>query len=392
MKILNKIILFILIIAFVFSASIYYFYKTENEKRTFQMKELRVEKSVLLEKAIDVLGKSLYNYSYDYTYWDEMVSYVKTQNISWAKENIDFSLETFNSQAAWVFGKDFSLIHSVNTYKDNDINKFPLSKKQLAKMFSVNYFHHFFIKTKYGLMEIRTAPIQRGTDYDRVTTPSGYFIVGRVWDNSYLEEIKLLTQSQIELIVFDEKNLKSKIDSGTGVICYKSLKNDQNTPIAKIISKAEPLGVKESESIFLTQFAYTIVFAIVFVVLILLFLLKFINTPLKLISLGLSTGNMNLLKELKKGSNEFSELARVIDEFFIQKSDLINRINERNKAEETLKQHEELLHTLIDSMPDIVCFKDGEGRWLEANKFDLNLFELTNIDYKGKKRFRFGFI
>ncbi|MFH0736738.1 MAG: PAS domain S-box protein [bacterium] len=385
MKIQNKIILLILIIAFIFSASIYYFYKTENEKRSLQMKELRVEKSVLLEKAIDVLGKSLYNYSFDYTYWDEMVLYVKTRDLGWAKENIDLALETFNSQAAWVFDKNLSLIYTVNTYKDNDINNFPLLKKQLEKMFSANYFHHFFIKTKYGLMEIRTAPIQSGADYERVTTPAGYFIVGRIWNSSYIEEIKLLTQSEIELIVFDEKNLKSKIDSGIGVICYKSLKNDQNIPIAKIISKAEPLGVKESESIFLTQFIYTIVFAIVFIVLILLFLLKFINTPLKLISLSLSSGNMNLLKELKKGSNEFSDLARVIDEFFTQKIDLINRVNERNKAEETLKQHEELLHTLIDSMPDIVCFKDGNGRWLEANKFDLDLFELAKVDYRGKK-------
>lgn len=36
-------------------------------------------------------------------------------------------------------------------------------------------------------------------------------------------------------------------------------------------------------------------------------------------------------------------------------------------------------------MPDIVCFKDGKGRWLEANEFDLNLFQLAGVDYKGKK-------
>ena len=55
------------------------------------------------------------------------------------------------------------------------------------------------------------------------------------------------------------------------------------------------------------------------------------------------------------------------------------------KAAESLGESEERLRTLINSMPDIVCFKDGKGRWLEANEFDLNLFQLTGVDYKGKK-------
>ena len=43
------------------------------------------------------------------------------------------------------------------------------------------------------------------------------------------------------------------------------------------------------------------------------------------------------------------------------------------------------LRTLINAMPDIVCFKDGAGRWLEANDFDLKLFQLEGVDYRGKK-------
>ncbi|RQW83054.1 MAG: PAS domain S-box protein [Geobacter sp.] len=43
------------------------------------------------------------------------------------------------------------------------------------------------------------------------------------------------------------------------------------------------------------------------------------------------------------------------------------------------------MRTLINAMPDIVAFKDGEGRWLEANRFDLQLFQLESVDYRGKK-------
>lgn len=53
-------------------------------------------------------------------------------------------------------------------------------------------------------------------------------------------------------------------------------------------------------------------------------------------------------------------------------------------TEKSFCDQKELLETLIEAMPDIVCFKDADGRWLKANKYDLELFQLTNIDYVGK--------
>jgi PAS domain S-box-containing protein len=60
-------------------------------------------------------------------------------------------------------------------------------------------------------------------------------------------------------------------------------------------------------------------------------------------------------------------------------------VTERRRAEEILRESEERLRALINSTPDIVCFKDGQGRWLEANNADLELFELTGVEYRGKK-------
>lgn len=60
-------------------------------------------------------------------------------------------------------------------------------------------------------------------------------------------------------------------------------------------------------------------------------------------------------------------------------------ITERKRMEEALQESEERLRTLINASPDMICFKDGKGRWLEANDADLSLFELANVDYRGKK-------
>jgi two-component system, sporulation sensor kinase E len=50
----------------------------------------------------------------------------------------------------------------------------------------------------------------------------------------------------------------------------------------------------------------------------------------------------------------------------------------------TTKEEEKRLSTLINSMVDFVNFKDGEGRWIQANEFGLKLFQLENVDYRGK--------
>ncbi len=57
----------------------------------------------------------------------------------------------------------------------------------------------------------------------------------------------------------------------------------------------------------------------------------------------------------------------------------------RGRLEQRLAETGMHLLTLINAMPDIICFKDGEGRWLEANDFALELFQLEGVDYRGKK-------
>ncbi|MDQ0219733.1 PAS domain-containing sensor histidine kinase [Peribacillus cavernae] len=50
-----------------------------------------------------------------------------------------------------------------------------------------------------------------------------------------------------------------------------------------------------------------------------------------------------------------------------------------------LDEEERRLHTLINSMVDFVNFKDGDGRWIQSNEYGLKLFQLENVDYKGKR-------
>lgn len=383
MSIRYKITLLIISVVLIFIALIYYFNKTEEKKFIYRLKEVKNEKTLLLEKATDLLSKSLYNFAFDYTYWDDMVNFVKNPNKEWAKENIDNAISVFNVNIVIIYRPDFSLVYTTSNLSEN-IDDIYLDKETLKRLVSNSYFNHFFIKSKLGIIEFRIAPIQKGTDYDRVTIPQGYLIAGRLWNKSFLSELSIITQSEIDLIISDKVSDKNE-DTSENIICYKILKNYDNKPIAQLISKIRPLGLRQTKNGITNQLNLIIAFAIILIVFIILFLYNTISKPLKIISQSLNTNKLTDLNNLSNKNDEFGRLAKLISEFFAQKEILEKEVAERKKAEDNLKRHDELLHTLIDSMPDIVCFKDGNGRWIEANKFDLELFELSNVDFKGKK-------
>ncbi|GAB4299808.1 MAG: hypothetical protein Fur0025_39070 [Oscillatoriaceae cyanobacterium] len=57
-------------------------------------------------------------------------------------------------------------------------------------------------------------------------------------------------------------------------------------------------------------------------------------------------------------------------------------ITQLKQAQATLRESEDRLRTLINALPDIVCFKDASGRWEIANQAMLEAFGLVGIDYR----------
>jgi len=59
-------------------------------------------------------------------------------------------------------------------------------------------------------------------------------------------------------------------------------------------------------------------------------------------------------------------------------------IRKRKLVEKLLCNSESLLSTLINSSPNLVCFKSPEGKFLEVNKLILDILNINEKDYKNK--------
>ena len=63
---------------------------------------------------------------------------------------------------------------------------------------------------------------------------------------------------------------------------------------------------------------------------------------------------------------------------------VVRDIRDRLYQQRRLRDNNDLLRVIIDSVPEIICIKDGRGRWILTNKYNLELFQLKQIDYRGK--------
>ncbi|ANB61341.1 ATP-binding protein [Anoxybacteroides amylolyticum] len=70
--------------------------------------------------------------------------------------------------------------------------------------------------------------------------------------------------------------------------------------------------------------------------------------------------------------------------FVLLSAVFLYRMMEKSEQLRKTVEDEQQLSALINSMPDFVCFKDREGRWLRVNDFGRKLYHLENVDYYGK--------
>lgn len=333
----SKIIVLVSFIAIILLLAIFINWLNETAEWKLLFTERQQSNKILLENVIREKGENLKSFAYDYSYWDEMVNFISTGNKEWAKINIDEPLAHFNIQAAWVFKLDFTSLYSYNEIGIPDF-EYPINKDALRNLISQNYFSHFFIYTRKGLLEIRTAPIQHSNDTQRSNPPFGYFVVGRLWTDKFINELELFTSSKLSLSDNDTSRLDelNKFKQEFSVVTSIDLPGWNKRPVGKIISVDESNYIKEALLDSKSQVISSSIFALILISAISYFLLRFINEPINTISKSLLLNTPSLIESLLKEENEFGRLANLIKNFFEQKKRLLEEINYRKNAEEMI--------------------------------------------------------
>lgn len=325
------------------------------------------EVSVLFDELLALQGHSLYTFSCDYTYWDEMVEFVKTGGEEWGNENLAEPFSTFGLQACWVLRLDGSTVYSHTEVEG--LSEEVLPRDGLLAFFaSGRRFAHFFVQTPVGVLELRGATIHPTADAQRQTPPQGYFLAGRLWDSLLLEQIGKLVRGRLAVLQAgsDDVVLRRTLEDGS-LTLQRPLVGVDGKLVAVLDAQIPSPVLKGFLDV--TQFGFAAA-ALVIVAFCAAFgtvLIRSIDMPLKRLARSLSDGDLEVLRDLIRQDDEFGHLARMIERSFRQKEALVQEVVERERAEDALRKNEERFRKYFELPLIGIAVFSAEGRWLEVN-------------------------
>lgn len=341
--------IFLGFICFIFSSLYYVNLKTHSDAAML-IQEAKQRQNKLLSTTLQAFTKNINEWCYDYTYWDDMVEFVRNPNPTWASRNIEASTITYDISVAWVFDSEFNQKYGYQNLSENETSGSFIKKEELMRVIDQNWFSNFYIINKGRIFEINTAPIQPSLDIERKTEPKGWLIIGRIYKGKLIEDIKYITNSDIK-IIFPDK-IKSFEESSSllraGVYTYTPLTDMNKNTIAFLtsfhIDKATEKFITSAQN----SFPFIAVISLLFFVIVYVFLLKIVVGPIKILSSSLFGEDETKLGPLLLKKNEFGALSKMMERFFIQKRHLETEIKMRTETEIELKEIQANLEHLVE--------------------------------------------
>ncbi|RXK55024.1 hypothetical protein ESB00_03750 [Oleiharenicola lentus] len=280
---------------------------------------MRAERHRLLDRILELTGRSLASFASEYSLWDEMVRYVEKGDPDWAAINIDPSLANFDTQGAWIAGPDSKLLYMVFDPNIGPLPAPPFDQPGFIDVLRREKSLHYFQQTARGLMEVRTGPILPSADIKRMETPRGWFLVARLWNDAQLQRLGEALQGQAVLVAPEERaptqsdtmlTLERPLAGWDGQVVRK-LRIEHDSPALALLSASN----REEIVLFLAFGALLILVTV-------LTLTHQVLRPLQQLTVSLETDSPASILDLQRRTDEFGHLARQAAQSFLHRSAL----------------------------------------------------------------------
>jgi len=350
----------------------YLWQQSENAKAEILLLDKKSEKASQTEKLIALRGESLKTLAFDYSYWDDMVSFVASHDSVWAAENIEASLSTYDADVSLVYTTPGRRVYAIASEGLAALCNDSTLDRAVQSAFNQQLFNHFFVRTGSGILEIRTAPIQPSSDQERTTPAQGYFAAGRIWSDGYIKEIGSLAEVSPELKgpdFADEDTTQLK--QGTkGEYCFVfPLLGLDGQLVGYLHCKAVSAMHVGLQRYHRKELRYLLGFAVVLLTVLGLSMYYWINRPLQLVSAGLVEKNQLSLNRLLQYKSEFGRIGELIGTFQDQRERLEVEIERHKQTESALSQSEQRYRITSEQTGQVVYDWDvasGAIHWAGA--------------------------
>jgi len=276
---------------------------------------------------ISIKTESLKQVVYDYTFWNDFVEHLKTNDTAWYNNNITTILKTYRFDYACIYDTSFNVVHEISV--KGFVSREFIPNEALVKLRKTRFLD-FFQAIPDGVVEISSASVHPENDPSHILTkPSGYLFLAKWWNPDFIQELTNLSGAKIKLVrTSDTIPIKDKYSIST----FRNLPGWQGSDVARIIFTRSSDSLKLHHQ--MTVFMLLIVLGSIIATLLIFHFTarRLINKPLNLVTSILKSGNVAHINELQNCKGEFKLIGFLFSEFISQKNEL--RLA-KEKAEES---------------------------------------------------------
>jgi PAS domain S-box-containing protein len=202
-----------------------------------------------------------------------------------------------------------------------------------------------------GVLEIFTAPIQPSGDNSRETPPFGYFVVGKILDDQYLQKIADVADLSVAIVPPD--TALADLEPGA-IIFAEPLPGVEGEAVAVLYCRGDnPLYATYTWASYVSIIVLLVLGCTIFSLLV-VSLHIWLGRPLNKISTALEEGDENAVTSLTAAKSEFGRIARLIKEFFEQQTELEEQIKAQSRARKSLAESENRYRVVLKQTGQLI--------------------------------------
>jgi signal transduction histidine kinase len=380
---------FFVVLATIFLASASFLFLQQrfdaDRSKSVLSSELMQRKSYV-QNIVSLDGRSEQSFDEDYSFWDQMISFIQTDNVDFAHQNLDTGLATFGTDADWVYRPTGSLIYFSNADGTNTLHNLGLPAAFFTQL-NKTKFAHFYTYDQGELVEIRAATVVPSADPNHMTKEQGYLLVGRIIGAGYAKSLSQLTSSTIQLA---SASATKDITTSNTVSFGEPLKSWNGQSVATLRSTSTVSVISNLRQQRNRQLELLGIFTVASVAIVVTMLWWLVLRPISTIIRAIQQQQPDQLEKIRRQHTEFGQLAETVAEFFQQKVSLNEAAFKRTELEKLNKEKASFLaiaaHELNGPVANVKLFAEYLSFLLSrgGNKTDVDT-QVRRIEHQSTK-------
>ena len=329
---------------FVLYLSLFYFTNKQQQDISKHINnQFDRETSALIELNSD----SYLSLLQEMSFWDELVSFVKTKNLKWFDNSLSYLVDSNKVDYLDVYNLEGEFISKASTNKITSKNFIP---NEIFPVLYKDKIIKFAIKIPEGYAIVYGATIHPSEDpFKNKTTPRGYIFLVKLIDTKFFSTLEKISSSEID---FYDPNIELQPNYNYSI---QEIKDSNNKKITSIIFKRRNnLDFSTTKIVLAVIFFSSIIAFIIFFY----YARKWAKSPIKLIT-NVLKGDVNAIQSLKKIRGEFRYIGKLFEENLHQKQQLLeskDKIEESDNLKSAFLMN--LSHEIRTPMNAIIGFSE----------------------------------